>query len=203
MLEELARKGHLEMQMEEGIVAYSLGEPDRRALPGGDFPLHAQSGANGASTRLEDPLSERELEVLSLLATGKTNSEVAGIYSSPWAPSRATRQHLPQARRQKPRRSPRQGARARPDLTADCRGIGASSKSSLRSQPSAFCSWLSAESLHTGSFPLQTAALRRRSPSRAKTRTATMRLSHFGPRMNPDEPPRSTFRMMPLRPVCP
>ena len=27
MLEELARKGHLEMQMEEGIVAYSLGEP--------------------------------------------------------------------------------------------------------------------------------------------------------------------------------
>jgi len=77
MLEELARKGHLEMQMEEGIVAYSLGEPDRRALPGGDFPLHAQSEANGVSTRLEDPLSERELEVLSLLATGKTNSEVA------------------------------------------------------------------------------------------------------------------------------
>ena len=78
MLEELARKGHLGMQMEEGIVAYSLGEPDRRALPDGDFPLHAQSEANGASTRLEDPLSERELEVLSLLATGKTNSEVAG-----------------------------------------------------------------------------------------------------------------------------
>jgi ATP/maltotriose-dependent transcriptional regulator MalT len=78
MLEELARKGHLEVQKEEGIVAYSLGEPDRRALPGGGFPLHAQSEANGASTRLEDPLSERELEVLSLLATGKTNSEVAG-----------------------------------------------------------------------------------------------------------------------------
>ena len=75
MLEELARKGHLEMQTEEGIVAYTLGKTSRQALPGGDF---APSGANGASTRLEDPLSERELEVLTLLASGKTNSEVAG-----------------------------------------------------------------------------------------------------------------------------
>jgi DNA-binding CsgD family transcriptional regulator len=78
MLEELARKGHLEMHVEEGTVAYVLGEPDRRALPGGDFPLHAQSRTNGAPTRLDDPLSERELEVLGLLASGKTNSEVAG-----------------------------------------------------------------------------------------------------------------------------
>jgi ATP/maltotriose-dependent transcriptional regulator MalT len=78
MLEELARKGHLETHPEEGVAAYSLGEPDRRALPGGDFPLHAKAEANGAPTRLEDPLSERELEVLNLLASGKTNSEVAG-----------------------------------------------------------------------------------------------------------------------------
>jgi DNA-binding CsgD family transcriptional regulator len=79
MLEELARKGHLEIQVEEGVAAYSLGGRRRQALPGGDLTSSiAQSGANGVSTRLEDPLSERELEVLSLLASGKTNSEVAG-----------------------------------------------------------------------------------------------------------------------------
>ena len=79
MLKELARKGHLETQTEEGIVAYSLGEHRRRELPG-NHPGRpsAAAGENTASTRLEDPLSERELEVLTLLASGKTNSEVAG-----------------------------------------------------------------------------------------------------------------------------
>jgi ATP/maltotriose-dependent transcriptional regulator MalT len=76
MLEDLARKGHLETQAKEGIVAYALGERRRQALLGGDFG-HEQPGPRGASTRLEDPLSERELEVLNLLASGKTNSEVA------------------------------------------------------------------------------------------------------------------------------
>jgi ATP/maltotriose-dependent transcriptional regulator MalT len=79
MLENLARKGHLELQVEEGVMAYALGERNRRVLPGEDIASQReQSGGNGASRRLEDPLSERELEVLTLLASGRTNSEVAG-----------------------------------------------------------------------------------------------------------------------------
>jgi ATP/maltotriose-dependent transcriptional regulator MalT len=79
MLDELVRKGHLETRTEEGIVAYALSEPNTQESKGQDpVALRAGSGSNGASLRLEDPLSERELEVLGLLASGKTNSEVAG-----------------------------------------------------------------------------------------------------------------------------
>jgi ATP/maltotriose-dependent transcriptional regulator MalT len=79
MLEDLSRKGHLEVQAEEGVMAYALVGRGRQELSGED-PVYqrGQSGANGASRRVEDPLSERELEVLNLLASGKTNSEVAG-----------------------------------------------------------------------------------------------------------------------------
>ena len=79
MLEGLARKGHLETQTEGGIVSYALAGHRRQELPGVDTALQReQAGVNGASHRLEDPLSERELEVLALLASGKTNSEAAG-----------------------------------------------------------------------------------------------------------------------------
>ena len=83
MLDTLARDGHLELRMEEGVMAYALSEPGRQGLgKGTGSSSGAESGeAPGrfvAQEQLEDPLSEREREVLSILASGKTNSEVAG-----------------------------------------------------------------------------------------------------------------------------
>jgi ATP/maltotriose-dependent transcriptional regulator MalT len=65
-------------------MAYALSGHDRQGLPGEESasPSGAEDGEVPgrltAHDHLEDPLSEREIEVLSLLASGKTNSEVAG-----------------------------------------------------------------------------------------------------------------------------
>jgi DNA-binding CsgD family transcriptional regulator len=84
MLEKLAQKGHLKLQVEDGVMAYTLRKRDRHETPGKvSAPLEAESESNGAPRRLgarkqlDDPLSERELEVLNHLASGRTNSEIA------------------------------------------------------------------------------------------------------------------------------
>jgi DNA-binding NarL/FixJ family response regulator len=83
MLDTLANKGYLAPRIEEGVMAYAPSEPVGKEMPGkgsasssgvedGEAP-----GRLVAQEQLEDPLSERELEVLSILASGKTNSEAA------------------------------------------------------------------------------------------------------------------------------
>lgn len=76
MLSELARNGNLTLQVEDGIMAYALRRRDPHEMPGEvSSPLGEKP--ERAPQQLNDPLTERELEVLSLLASGRTNSEIA------------------------------------------------------------------------------------------------------------------------------
>jgi DNA-binding NarL/FixJ family response regulator len=77
-LEGLARDGHLEAGVRDGAVSYALREGDLRSVSGTrpEAPKDAASPARPVEP-LPDPLTERELAVLRLVAAGRTNREVA------------------------------------------------------------------------------------------------------------------------------
>jgi ATP/maltotriose-dependent transcriptional regulator MalT len=72
MLEGLAAGGHLKALDSEEGRAYALFEEERSPSPGAP-----SFTANGSPEPLLESLSERELEVLTLLASGRPNREVA------------------------------------------------------------------------------------------------------------------------------
>ena len=97
MLDKLAREGHLEAKTQGAVVLYGLWESDRRGPdgaravptePAGEPPGVEGSGASAPALSdgeeatspvppLVEPLTEREREVFGLLATGRTNREIA------------------------------------------------------------------------------------------------------------------------------
>jgi DNA-binding CsgD family transcriptional regulator len=79
ILEGLAREGHLEARVSNGAITYVLREGDRLALSEPPPETADDDGQVRAFPvePLEEPLSDRELAVLGLLADGCTNKEIA------------------------------------------------------------------------------------------------------------------------------
>jgi ATP/maltotriose-dependent transcriptional regulator MalT len=83
MLGGLATKGHLKVLNRDGVLAYGLFEGDQQealAPSSASLTVNGSSSATpgeGTPEPLVEPLSERELEVLTLLASGRSNKEIA------------------------------------------------------------------------------------------------------------------------------
>ena len=82
MLEDLAVKGYVEARAYDGILAYGLRDKDHSEIlqPSEQKPNQPLSDSTEESPddALDESLSERELEVLRLLASGRSNKEIAG-----------------------------------------------------------------------------------------------------------------------------
>lgn len=78
ILEALTRKGHLEARVRDGSILYALRERDRLSPAGPTAgPVADTSPAAEDPQPLAEPLSGRELEVLGLMALGRTNAEIS------------------------------------------------------------------------------------------------------------------------------